>query len=118
MTHSRRQFLGATVFLAGAALGTRALAGQNRLPPSEPYPSVPFGQSPEEREQLERNDARRMKENQVKIAKGIQQMKEAVDTLQKELDAKSAIAVFSVAAIRKTEEIEKLARDIRGWIRG
>ena len=122
MTHSRRYFLGVTAFLAGSAWGARAWAGQNRplfpppSPPNNPFPSGPFDEPP--LSQRNRNDDKRMKANQEKISKSMEQMRKAVHDLQKELDDHSTTAVFSTTAVRKTEEIEKLAREIRGLIRG
>ena len=122
MTHSRRHFLGVTAFLVGSAWGARAWAGQNRplFPPppprDSPFPSGPFDEPP--LSQRNRNDDKRMKANQEKITQNMAQLQEAVHDLQKELDDHSTTAVFSATAVRKTEQIEKLAREIRGLIRG
>jgi hypothetical protein len=45
-------------------------------------------------------------------------LKEAVDGLEKEFATNNTSTVLSMAAVRKTEEIEKLAREIRGLMRG
>lgn len=122
MRQSRRGFLGTVASLTAWTLGAGSLAAQYRPPfpgmpgPLGPFPSRPFGDDPLPQRKL--SAAERMKMNQAKIAKDMTRLKEAVGELQKEFDAKDTTAVLSIAAIRKTEEIEKLAREIRGLIRG
>jgi hypothetical protein len=102
-----------------SAWGAKALAAQNQpqFPgPAGPFPNGPFSGSPLPERRV--SSAERMKMNQEKIAKDMARLKEAVNELQKEFDANSTSTVLSIAAIRKTEEIEKLAREIRGLIRG
>jgi hypothetical protein len=122
MTHSRRYFLGATASLVAAAWGVASLRGQSRPrppfapPPIDPFPNGPFDESPPPDRRLSATE--RMKINQAKIAKDMERLKGAVSELQHEFDTNNTTAVLSLAAVRKTEEIEKLARDIRGLIRG
>jgi hypothetical protein len=63
-------------------------------------------------------DDERMKMNQEQIKKNMTRLKEAVEALEKEFAANNTTTVLSMAAVRKTEEIEKLARDIRTLVRG
>lgn len=59
-----------------------------------------------------------MKTNQEEIKKNMARLKEAVGELQKDFDANSTTSVLSMNAVHKTEEIEKLARQIRSLMRG
>jgi len=122
MTQSRREFLGAAVSLTALSWGAMSLGAQSQVPlPQAPMPIDPFprqpsigGPMPERRVSA----AERMKMNQAQIKKNMTRLKEAVGELEKEFESNSTTTVLSLAAIRKTEEIEKLARDIRGLIRG
>src|SRR5262245_28432076 len=116
MIPSRRKFIRAAASLA-AAIGGGALFAQNPIPmpaggpiPNSPFPGSPIGGPMPERTQ---SPAERLKMNQDQIRKNMARLKEAVAELQKEFDANSATTVLSMSAVRKTEEIEKLAKDIR-----
>jgi hypothetical protein len=122
MMHSRRHFLGVTASLLASAWGAASLRAQSQprppsaQPPIDRFPNEPLDRSPLPEPRL--SAAQRMKMNQEKIAKDMDRLKKAVSELQKEFDANNTTAVFSIAAVRKTEEIEKLAREIKGLIRG
>jgi hypothetical protein len=62
--------------------------------------------------------AERMKMNQAEIRKHSARLAEAVGELQKDLEANDTTTVLSLSVIRKAEEIEKLARQIRTLVRG
>jgi hypothetical protein len=122
MRQSRRAFLGTAAFLTAWMWGAWSLAAQNQTSPPnmptpvDPFPNVPFGNDPLPERKLSAAD--RMKMNQAKITKDMERLKEAVGELQKEFDEHHTTAVLSMSAVRKTEEIERLAREIRGLIRG
>ena len=118
MSESRRTFLGAAAaFAAVSAWGAVSLAaqsqGQTGSAPN-PYPS-PFGGPIPERLV---SPADRMKLNQVQIKKSSARLAEVVGELQKDLEANDTTNVLSLGVIRKAEEIEKLARQIRTLVRG
>ncbi len=133
MHNSRRLFLKVAVSMAatGAAAGTAAgIAAQTaaaqsqipnpaipgRFPPSasEPVGRRPFGTEPgpgpSPREIL--------KSNQEDIKKHVARLSELVSELQKGLDDNDTKDILSLDVIHKTEEIEKLAKQIRGLIHG
>jgi hypothetical protein len=122
MIPSRRQFLGLAASLA-ASLGGGALLAQNQIPlpmppgplPNDPFPRDPIGSPMPERTQ---SPAERLKQNQAQIKKDMARLKEVVGELEKELAAGSSTTVLSMVAVRKTEEIEKLAREVRNLMRG
>jgi hypothetical protein len=121
MTQSRRNFLGLVASLLASTWGAASLVaqGQERLPPppmpGPPFPEGSFGDPLPERRL---SPAERMKMNQAQIRKDMVRLKAAVDELQKEFDSNNTTTVLSMAAVRKTDEIEKLAREIRGLVRG
>jgi len=118
MSQSRRTFVGAGVSLAAAsALGAMSLAAlgqsQNPATPINPFPE-PMGPLPPRRI----GPAERMKANQAQIKKSTVRLAELVVELQKDLEANDTTNVLSLGVIRKTEEIEKLARQIKSLVRG
>ena len=123
MSQSRRSFLGAAAtFAAVSAWGATSLAAQSqiplpmpRLPSVDPFPRRPTGIGGP-MSQREKDD--RLKRNQTEIKKNMARLTELVCDLQEEFDASSTTTVLSLGAVRKAEEIEKLARQIRDLIRG
>ena len=125
MIQSRRKFLGAVASVVAApALSAQLLAAQSQRqaprPPGSgspfPIPNGPFGQSPMPEPTL--SAAQRMKMNRAQIEKDMMRLKAAVGDLEKEFNSNDTTAVLSMAAVRKAEEIEKLARHIRELVRG
>jgi hypothetical protein len=122
MFQSRRSFLGAAASLATASVwGVASLVAQSQDPIALPnmsrlpIPQDAIGTAPPE---PRINPAERMKRNQAEIEKSMKRLKEAVGELQKDFDANSTTSVLSMSAVHKTEEIEKLARQIRSLMRG
>lgn len=122
MHPSRRTFLGLTV---GMALAT-AVSAQNRTPQPTPMPRSPSTWGPDPRmpvpfpaEAPPKSDPRQvLRANQEDIKKDVQRLTELVSELRKGLDDSDTKDVLSLDVIHKTEEIEKLAKQIRGLIRG
>jgi hypothetical protein len=129
MTQSRRNFLGAAASaVMASAWGAGLLAAQSQMPvprlpmpmpgAGSPFPNNgPFGDIPPA-PPPRRNPTQQLKINQAEIEKDMARLKAAVGDLEKEFDSKDTTAVLSLAAVRKTEEIEKLARHIRDLVRG
>ncbi len=101
------------------ACGSALLAQQ--LPPF-PLPGMPGRDDPLGplgRPPLPRRDPEKeLRRNQEEIKKDMARLAQLVAELQKDLDANSSTQVLSLAAMKKTEEIEKLAKDIRNLLRG
>jgi hypothetical protein len=108
---TRRSFLG-ELLTAGAATGiasTLALA-QNPLPasplptrgPTTPPDAIP----PTSEKHL-------MEENEKELHKKIQQLYELVTELKAEADKTDSTKVLSLNLVKRAEEIEKLAHDIK-----
>jgi hypothetical protein len=112
---SRRKFL-TTVISAGApAVMLALLPGaqvrgqrpQNPQPPKEEEPSPP------------KIDSKLILEaNQKEIRKNVEKLYGLASELKAEVEKTDAVLVLSVAMLRKTDEIEKLARDIRNRAKG
>jgi hypothetical protein len=128
MTPSRRNFLAMTASVAAASVWASGLLGAQRQAPGIPFPRqgnpFPTPRSPFPDGSLDpappprRNPAQQMKMNRDEIAKDMERLKAAVADLEKEFDVNDTTEVLSLGAVRKTEEIEKLARHIRGLVRG
>jgi hypothetical protein len=117
MSHSRRGFLGAAVTLvAASAFG----AGGQIVQPQGPQPPVPAYPD----DSLKRFPPRRpdprviLKQNEQDIKKDVARLTEVVSELQKSLDDSDTKEVLSLDVLHKTDEIEKLAKQIRSLVRG
>jgi hypothetical protein len=117
MSHSRRGFLGAAVGLVAAStFGAQMQTQQDGQLPREPrfpgdsQPHFPPTRKPDPRAIL--------KENEQEIKKDVARLTEAVAELQKSLDEADTKEVLSLDVVHKTDEIEKLAKQIRSLVRG
>ncbi len=59
-----------------------------------------------------------LKANRAAISKDVTRMSELIDALQKQLKENDTTDILSLDVIRKSEEIEKLARQVRDLVRG
>ena len=121
MYNSRRTFLSVAVGVAAAAATGAAqsqMPNSGRMPPYEPNPASrrPFGAEPPE-PAPKANPKEILRANQEDIKKDVARLTQLVSELQKGLDASDTKDVLSLDVIHKTEEIEKLAKQIRGLIR-
>lgn len=114
MCSSRRAFIGASVSLAASAA---ALWAAQQAQPPPPFSRTPEQPAPE----LPRNpkrDRQVLKANRDAVTKDVKRMSELVDDLQKQLTEHDTTDILSMDVIRKSEEIEKLARHVRDLVRG
>jgi hypothetical protein len=113
MRESRRIFLGLAFATAvAAAAGASPQLGSTQEPTAEnPVPGIHIPPLPKHgREEL--------RANQAAIKKDVARLNELVGELQKGLDDSDTKQVLSLDVIHKTEEIEKLAKQIRELVRG
>lgn len=114
MSHSRRDFLGAAVMLvARSAFGAPQVQQGGPPPKGDVYPQDTVtprrpGHRPDPRAVL--------KANQEEIKKDVARLSDIVAELQKSLDENDTKEVLSLDVIHKTEEIEKLAKQIRSLV--
>lgn len=109
---SRRVFIAASL---GASV-TTVWAAQNGAPPQFP-PPFPAPEPPESPRSKKRDRAI-LKANREAITKDVTRMSDLVDALQKQLKESDTADILSLDVIRKSEEIEKLARHVRDLVRG
>ena len=114
MRLSRRVFIAAS--LLGPSVGG-LWAAQQDVPPAQfppPFPPAEPAESPRNK----RRDRVLLKANREAINKDVTRMSDLVEALQKQLKESDTADVLSLDVIRKSEEIEKLARHVRDLVRG
>ena len=109
---SRRVFIAPSL---GASVNT-VWAAQDDPPPQFP-PPFPRPEPPESPRNKKR-DRVMLKANREAVNKDVTRMSELVDALQKQLKESDTTDILSIDVIRKSEEIEKLARHVRDLVRG
>jgi hypothetical protein len=114
MCLSRRVFIAAS--LLGPSVGG-LWAAQQDAPPAQFPPPFPPAEAPES-PRNKRRDRVLLKANREAINKDVTRMSDLVEALQKQLKESDTADVLSLDVIRKSEEIEKLARHVRDLVRG
>lgn len=114
MRLSRKAFIGASISLAASA--THLWSAQQEEPGTQ-FPKSPEPPSPEPTRNPKR-DQIILKANRDSIAKDVARMSELVDDLQKEFKQNDTTEILSLDVLRKSEEIEKLAKHVRDLVRG
>lgn len=114
MYSSRRVFIGASLSFAASVAVWAVQQGPpaSQLPPPFPPPAPP------ELPRTQKRDRAILKANRDAIAKDVTRMSELIDVLQKQLKENDATDILSLDVIRKSREIEKLARQVRDLVRG
>jgi peptidoglycan hydrolase CwlO-like protein len=114
--NTRRNFL-VGLATAGTMLGVvvGTASSQN---PTMPRP-VPPGQEPAGPDpNLPSPEKRQLDENEKDIKKKVERLYELATELKAEVDKTDSSKVLSLNLLKKTEEIEKLAKDIRSRSKG
>ena len=117
MPGSRRRLLFTLLAALGAVgLRARSLSAQNRLPPPPPHrddekPPGPADSAATSTKTL-------LEQNQKSIKKDIEKLYQLVTQLKTEVEKTDSTAVLSVALVKKAEEIEKLAKQIKERAKG
>ena len=119
MENGRRWFLSSIVAaLAGAESLFAGLQRRSRVPP---FPQIPDASQPYGSRRVEpmpKPDPKALlKENQKKLRLDVDRLVELAAELKKEADETDQTDVLSLSLIRKAEEIEKLARQIKSLAR-
>ena len=114
--NSRRTFLSGllTTGVAGG-LAAHLSAGQNPIAPQEK--KMPGDNSPET-PPLPPADKRILEDNEKDIKKKVEKLYELATELKAEVEKTDSSKVLSLNLVRKAEEIEKLARDIKNRSKG
>jgi len=118
MQESRRSLLRAIVSTA-AAFSMVASVGRGQ----DPFPKPPSPMRPND-DDLNRNPNAKsptkvlLEENQKDIKKNIEKLYELASQLKEQVEKTDATTVLSLAMVKKAEEIEKLARQIKERAKG
>lgn len=116
MAGSRRHLLFTLVAALGAVcLRPKSLSAQKPVPSPLPHgdekpPGPPESAAPSTRTLLE--------QNQKSIKKDIEKLYQLVTQLKTEVEKTDSTAVLSIALVKKAEEIEKLAKQIKDRAKG
>jgi hypothetical protein len=111
MLDSRRRFVGA---LAGAA-GGAAILSQFLVAQKPPVVQLPPVTPPEP---PKRDPKKILQEDEKNIKKNVARLYELAAQLKEEVEKTDETAMLSLSLLKKTEEIEKLARQIRNRAKG
>jgi len=113
---NRRTFLGGLLTAGLAAQFTRELPqGQN---PKLPQDQKTTPDSIPENPLTPSAEKRMLEENQKDIKKKVEKLYDLATELKAEVDKTDSSKVLSLNLVRKAEEIEKLARDIKNRSKG
>jgi len=105
------------LLVAGVAAGVsgKVAAGQNPQPPQDQGPP---GSPPPDAPPLPDMNKRMLDENQKEIKKKVEQLFDLATKLKEEVEKTDSSKVLSLNLVRKAEEIEKLAHDIKNRAKG
>lgn len=118
MQESRRSLLRTIAgAVAAFSIPTSAIGGQ------DPFPKPPSRMRPGEDEPPANPNAKsptkvRLEENQKDIKKDIEKLFDLASQLKQQIEKTDATAVLSLAMVKKAEEIERLARQIKERAKG
>ena len=122
MPESRRCWLiavvGALGVLAAKPLFSGEMAQSRSVPKAQPYPN---GRDPNEvpgNDEPSRLDPKAIEQaNQKRLREDINKLYEMVAELKEEVEKTDAHSTFSVSVVKKAQQIEKLAKQIKGLAR-
>jgi len=115
---TRRTFL-ASLVLAGVSSGLAGDMVRAQNPPLIPPPKQQPGQQPEtETPPLPNADKKILENNDKDMKKKVQQLYQLATELKEEVEKTDSSKVMSLNLMKKAEEIEKLAREIKNRSKG
>jgi peptidoglycan hydrolase CwlO-like protein len=122
MRTSRREVLLSVVGGTGAIALAPLVFGQARTNSPQPLPSpnAPDPRNPGGLDGLQatKDSPSHNPENQQQIRADVQKLYELVSELKKEVDATDANATLSLSLVKKAQQIEKLAKQIKDRAKG
>jgi hypothetical protein len=124
MWETRRRFLMTLVAGASCSVATRGIMFA-QLPKKNPFPTPPASaetQNPAEMDaaKADPQSVKRaaLKQNEKEFRAGVDRLYRLASELKQEVDKTVTTEVFSVQMYRKTEEIEKVAKLLKGKAKG
>ena len=118
MQQSRRMIL-RTAVAAGATLAFSCTSNRAQTSPARSKPPVrPEDDDPNLNPNLKSPNKVLLEENQKDIKKNIEKLFELASQLKEQVEKTDATAVLSLSMVKKAEEIEKLARQIKERAKG
>ncbi len=123
MSDTRRKFLTLLAGLAGtgtlAAAGTLSLAPQSRVPPGHPpFPDASHDEDEPATFPGKSRTQQMLEANQKDIKQNIEKLYKLAADLKAEVEKTDSSKVLSLTLVKKAEEIEKLAHDIKNRAKG
>jgi hypothetical protein len=117
MKNSRRKFMIALSVL-GVPLGILAgtMAAQAPMPVPKRHPSLTNKDDDPDAPKVDTKTI--LEANQKDIKKNVERLFQLASELKTEVEKTDSVQVLSLALLKKTEEIEKLAKDIRSRAKG
>ena len=114
---SRREFLAMFVACGAPALLSRQALGQQPRPPQQPPPQRSSKKDSDEQEDDDSapkfDSKAALETNKKDIKKDVETLFQLASELKGEVEKTDSVQVLSLAMLKKTEEIEKLAKEIR-----
>jgi len=117
----RRWLVSLGIFSASFALLPGASPGVAQNPPRPSQPPIDDQSGKEDEEQAGRLKAASkvaLQENDKSIKKSVEKLFQLASELKAEVDKTDSAQVLSLAMVKKAEEIEKLAKDIKSRAKG
>jgi len=115
---TRRTFL-VSLILAGISSGLAADPVGAQAPPKKPSQKSQAGQGPDaEGPTLPNADKKILQESDKEIKKKVDRLYQLATELKEEVEKTDSSKVLSLNLMKKAEEIEKLARDIKNRSKG
>lgn len=115
---TRRAFLAGSLLLGMAVWPVASsMKGQNPIavPPQEPRPGQ---EPPDEGPNIPNADKKILEENDKDMKKKVERLYQLASELKAQVDKTDSSKVLSLDLMKKAEEIEKLARDIKNRSKG
>jgi len=117
MQQSRRSLLG-TIAGVAAAFSVLAIVGRGQDPFPKTPPLRPGDDDPNRNPNAKPPTRVLLEENQKDIKKNIEKLFELASQLKEQVEKTDATTVLSLSMVKKAEEIEKLARQIKERAKG
>lgn len=118
MYGTRREMMKLAAAAAGMASVGAWFAAAQDASQRDPSKTTPSGESPRDPKLDSQQAKSLLEQNQKDMKKNIERLFELASQLKDEVEKTDATTTLSIAMLRKTEEIEKLARSIRDRAKG